>query len=245
MMKQELKRKCPGVCFRAYRSAIRLFKKPVTFYHVGSKEPEGTLILSNHEASKGPLGWELFYDEQVRMLGTEEMNSGFRRLYKYQTRVYYHEKHNWNLNLARIFCLIASPVVYFFYKGLQLISIRSGFGLKMTVDDACKALFEFRERVIIFPEDSSRGYFSEIEEFNPGFLLICEYAYRRGRDLMLAVAYLKKKQNTCLIDEPVKYSALLEKYRTRAGIAEALKNRCNELGRLNHTSFRCYGHSAP
>ena len=244
MKHQELKRKCPGFFFRGYRSAIKLVKKPVTFYHVGSKEPEGTLILSNHEASKGPLGWELFYDEQVRMLGTEEMNSGFRRLYKYQTQVYYHEKHKWNLNLARAFCLIASPVVHFFYKGLQLISIRSGFGLKMTINDACTALLEFRERVIIFPEDSSRGYFEQIEEFKPGFLLICEQAYKRGHDLTLAVAYIKKTQNTCLIDEPVKYSALLEKYRTRAEIAEALKNRCNELGRMDHTGFRRYGHCA-
>ena len=30
---------------------------------------------------------------------------------------------------------------------------------------------------------------------------------------------------------------LLEKYKTRDEIAEVLKNRCNELGRLDHTQF--------
>ena len=242
--RKEIKRKCPGRFFRVYKAVVRVFKKPVRFYHVGSKEPEGTLILSNHEASKGPLAWELYYDQRVRMLGTEEMNSGFRRLYKYQTQVYYHQKHKWNLHLARLFCLIASPIVYFFYEGLQLISIRKGFALKRTVNDACKALVEFRERVVLFPEDSSKGYFQEIKEFKHGFLLICEQAFKRGYDVPLAVAYVKKSQNTCLIDEPVRYSVLVEKYGTRDRIAEVLRNRCNELGRLNHADFRRDSRSA-
>ena len=43
-------------------------------------------------------------------------------MYKYQTRVYYHEKKHWNLHLARLFCLLASPLTNLFYKGLNLIS---------------------------------------------------------------------------------------------------------------------------
>lgn len=242
--KRQINRKRPGFFFKGYCALIKFFKKQVIFYHVGEQEPEGTLILSNHEASKGPLAWELFYDKSVRMLGTEEMNSGFKRLYQYQTEVYYHQKHKWNLTLARLFCLIASPIVYFFYEGLQLISIRQGVALKTTISEACTSLLDFRERVILFPEDSSRGYFPEITEFKQGFLLICEQAYKRGHDMTIAVAYVKNKQNTCLIDAPVKYSALLEKYRTRAQIAEALKDRCNELGRLNHPDYHCYNRNA-
>lgn len=238
--REKLKRKTPGPIFRMVKSIVRSFKPKVTFYHVGQKEPEGTLILSNHEASKGPLAWELFYNKLVRMVGTEEMNSGFKRLYKYQTEVYYHQKHKWNLTLARLFCLIASPIVYAFYKGLQLISIRKGIALVRTIDETCTSLLEYGERVVIFPEDSSKGYFQEIKEFKPGFLLFCEKAYKRGHDLTLAVAYIKNKQNTCLIDEPIKYSALLELHKTREQIAEALRHRCNELGRLNHPDFHCY-----
>lgn len=236
--KNELKPKHTGPFFRVYRAVIKFFKKEVAFYHVGKKEPAGTLILSNHEASKGPLAWELFYNKRVRMMGTEEMNSGFKRLYQYQTRIYYHQKHKWNLTLARVFCLLASPIVYFFYKGLQLISIRKGLALKQTIDDACTALLEFRERVVIFPEDSSQGYFREITEFKPGFLLICEKAFKRGHDMTLAVAYVKNEENTCLIDEPIKYSKLLERHKTREKIAEALRLRCNELGRLNHSDYQ-------
>ena len=42
---------------------------------------------------------------------------------------------------------------------------------------------------------------------------------------------------TQVFDKPVKYSELLEKYKTREKIAEVLKDRCNELGRLDHTQF--------
>lgn len=238
--KKEMKRKNPGFFYRGYRGFIRIFKKKVKFYHVGDKLPAGTFILSNHESSKGPLAWELFYDTKIRMMGNEEMNSGIKRLYRYQTKVYYHQKKHWPLFLARLFCLLASPLTYFFYRGLQLISIRDGVGFRRTIGEAFHALTEFKENVVIYPEDSSEGYFKELKAFKHGFLLVCEYAYKKGYDLSITVAYIKLGINTCLVDEPVMYSTLLEKYQTRDNIAEALKNRCNELGRLDHTKFNSY-----
>lgn len=237
---KEMKRKKPSFFYKCYRGLASIFKKRVKFYYVGEKLKEGTFILSNHESSKGPLTWELFYEKEVRMMGNEEMNSGFKRLYRYQTRVYYHQKKHWNLHLARLFCLLASPMTYLFYKGLQLISIRDGIGFRRSIGEAFKALTEFKEQVIIYPEDSSQGYFKELKGFKHGFLLVCEYAYKKGYDLPITVAYIKLGINTCLIDEVVMYSQLLEKYQTRENIAEALKNRCNELGRLDHTRFNSY-----
>jgi hypothetical protein len=234
---KKIKEKQPKFFYKLYRGTIKLFKKKTVFYHVGEKLPEGTLILSNHESSKGPLSWELFYDTKVRMMGAVEMNSGLRRLYKYQTKIYYHQKKHWNLFLARIFCLLASPLTHFFYKGLQLISIRDGFALKKTVEEACTALIDYKENTVIFPEDSSEGYLKELKSFKHGFFLICEKAYKQGHDLPIAVAYIKIKESTCLVDQAVKYSELLEKYKTREKIAEVLKDRCNELGRLDHTTF--------
>ena len=239
-MNKEIKRKKPKFLFRCYRGFIKLFKKRIKFYHVGDKLPEGTFILCNHESTKGPLAWELFYRTKVRMMGNEEMNSGVVRLYKYQTLVYYHQKKHWNLHLARIFCLLASPLTNFFYKGLQLIPIRSGAELKITIKDAYKSLVEYKENLVIFPEDSSNGYLKELTGFKHGFLLVCEYAYKRGYDLPIAVSYVNIEKNTCLVDEVIMYSELLEKYKTRDRIAKALKDRCNELGKLDHSKYNYY-----
>ena len=232
-----MKPKKPSLGFRIYRGFIKLFKKKVQFYHVGKKLEGGTLVLSNHESTKGPLAWEMFYHTKVRMMGTEEMNSGLRRMYKYQSEVYYHQKKHWNLVLAKLFCLLASPLTYFFYNGLQLISIRDGVSLKVSIHETYRSLVEYKENVVIFPEDSEEGYFKELKGFKKGFLLICEYAYKKGYDTPIAVAYYKIDKNTVLVDEPVMYSELLEKYKTRDKIAEVLKDRCNELGKEDHTKF--------
>lgn len=234
---KKLKPKKPKLFFKLYRGFIKLFKKKVNFYYVEEKPACGTLILSNHESTKGPLSWELFYEDKVRMMGNEEMNSGLVRLYKYQTKVYYHEKKHWNLFGARMFCLLASPLTHFFYKGLQLIPIRDGFGLRKSILDANTALIDFNESTVIFPEDSSDGYLKQLKGFKQGFLLILEQAYKNGHDIPVSVAYVKLQESSCLVDKPIKYSELLEKYKTREAIAKALCDRCNELGASDHTQF--------
>ncbi len=229
---KKLKPKKDSLLFKLYKAFIKLFKKKVKYYYLGDKFDKSSLILSNHESTKGPLAWEFYCDKKVRFLGNEEMNSGLLRMYKYQTRVYYHEKKHWDLFLARLFCLLATPLTWLFYSGLHLISIRDGAALRRTINAAYISLNDFKENLVIFPEDSTKGYLEELEGFKHGFLLICEYAYKKGLDLDVVVAYYQRKNNLCVVDSPIKYSTLLSKYQTRDKIAEALKDRCNELGKM-------------
>jgi hypothetical protein len=213
-----------------------IYPKP-QFIYLGEEVQDGSLILSNHEGTDAPLTLEMYLGKNVTMWGAHEMNEGVVKMYQYQTRVYYHQKKHWNLVLAKLFCLLASPLTYFFYNGLQLISIRDGASLNISIKETFKALVEFKETVIIFPEDSEEGYFKELKGFKKGFLLVCEYAYKKGYDIPVAVAYYKIDKNTALVSESIRYSELLEKYKTREKIAEVLKDRCNELGREDHTKF--------
>ena len=237
MKTKKLARKKEGFFFKGYKACIKATKPKVTFYYLGKKIEKGTLILSNHESTKGPLSWDFFSGIPVRFLGSEEMNSGLIRMYKYQSKVYYHEKKHWNLFLARLFCLLASPLTNLFYKGLDLISIREGFGLGRTIKDAYTSLVEYEENLVLFPEDSTKGYLEELEAFHQGFLLICEYALKRGHDIPISVAYYRKKDNKCFVDEAIPYSVFKEKYETREKIAEVLKDRCNELGKMDASTL--------
>ena len=167
---KKLKRKKDSLLFKIYKGFIKLFKKKVKYYYLGEKFDNGALIFSNHESTKGPLAWEFYCDKRVRFLGNKEMNSGLIRMYKYQTKVYYHEKKHWNLFLARLFCLLATPLTWLFYNGLHLISIRDGVALRKTILDAYISLSEYRENLVIFPEDSTNGYLEELEGFKHGFL---------------------------------------------------------------------------
>jgi hypothetical protein len=165
------------------------------------------------------------------MWGSYEMNSGLVKLYKYQTRIYYHEKKHWNLFLARLFCLLASPLTWLFYSGFDLISIYRGTGLVKTLRESVKAI-ESGSNVVIFPEDSTNGYLSELEGFHGGFVLLAELCYRKGIDVPIYVSYFRKSDLTYIFDAPVMYSELLQKHGTRSAIAEYLCERCNELGRM-------------
>ena len=50
--------------------------------------------------------------------------------------------------------------------------------------------------------------------------------------MLVYVGYLQKKKNTFAVDEPIRYSALKEKYNTDDEISEACRIRLNELADL-------------
>ena len=177
------------------------------------------------------MSLEIYGDTPVRMWGSYEMNSGLIKLYKYQTRIYYHEKKHWNLHLARLFCLIASPLTWLFYSGFDLISIYRGTGLVKTLRESVKAI-ENGDNVVIFPEDSTNGYLSELEGFHGGFVLLAELCHRKGIDVPIYVSYFRKSDLTYIFDAPIMYSELLSKYGTREEIAKYLCARCNEIGKM-------------
>src|SRR5690606_30231246 len=128
------------------------YKKP-EFIYLGEKPKEGSIILSNHVGTDAPMSLEIYADFHLRMWGTHEMNSGLIKMYKYQSRVYYHEKKHWNLHLARLFCLIASPLTNLFYKGLKLISTYKDFRFKYTLEESLNVIKHTKENIVTFPKN--------------------------------------------------------------------------------------------
>lgn len=217
--------------FRLLKKMMKCRYKKPTFVYLGEKFDEGAIILSNHEGTDAPMSLEIYSGARLRMWGAHEMNSGLVKMYKYQTRVYYHEKKHWNLHLARLFCLIASPLTNLFYSGLNLISTYRDGRLKTTIKQSVEAI-EGGDNIVIFPEVSTKGYLAELEGFHEGFVLLAEACLRRGKDVPIYVTYFKKEEKVYMVDKPVKYSVLKEEYKTREEIAKVLLNRCNELGKM-------------
>ena len=206
------------------------YKKP-NFVYLGEEIGESGIILSNHEGTDAPMSLEIYLDRPIRMWGAHEMNSGLIKLYKYQTRVYYHEKKHWNLHLARLFCLIASPLTNLFYKGLNLISTYRDTRFRKTLRESVDALKE-GYNIVIFPEDSAKGYLEVLEGFFAGFVMLAETCKKQGMDLPIYVTYFRKKDLTYIIDKPVLYSELCKDGATKEEIAKKLVERCNELGQM-------------
>lgn len=221
--------------FKAFKKLlVGRYKRP-EFIYLGERIKTGGIVVSNHEGTDAPLSLELYLDAPIRMWGASEMNSGLIPMYKYQTRVYYHEKKHWNLFLARLFCLLASPLTNLFYKGLNLISTYRDARFRRTLKESIAALQQ-GENIVVFPEDSAKGYLPELEGFFPGFVMLAEVCFRKGMDVPIYVTYFKKKELRYIIDAPVYYSELAKDGATRREIAERLVNRCNMLGKMNFDS---------
>lgn len=206
------------------------YKKP-KFVFLGEKPEHGAVILSNHEGTDAPMSLENYADFPIRFWGTAEMNSGLRKLYKYQSEVYYHEKKHWPLGKARAFCLIASPITNLFYKGLNLISTYTDANLRKTMAESVSAI-QNGDNVVIFPEHSDEGYLAELKGFYAGFVMLAQICYKRGIDVPIYVSYFQKANNTYVFDKPVLFSSLKEQYPSREEMAEYLLNRCNALGKI-------------
>ena len=88
------------------------------------------------------------------------------------------------------------------------------------------------DNIVIYPEDSTKGYLEQLEGFHPGFVSLAEVAKKRGMDVDIYVTYFRKKDRLYIVDRPVKYSELTRNGETREEVVEKLLTRCNELGRM-------------
>ena len=221
--------------FRVIKKIMRLFIKETEFVYLGEKITEPTIVLSNHVGTAAPLAWELYGNLPFRFWGASEMNSGLISLYKYQTRIFYHEKKHWNLHLARLFCLIASPLTYMFYKGINLISTYRDIRFKHTITESIDTL-DSGKSVIIFPEISDNGYLDVLEGFHQGFTVLGSILLRKGKNIPITVAYYKKSEKRYIVDKPVKLSEIFRNGASREEIAKQLCDRCNYLGQMDLNS---------
>ena len=231
-MKNEKYRDIRKPWFRFIKKIMRLFIKKTEFIYLGEKIEEPTIILSNHVGTSAPLAWELYGNLHFRFWGAAEMNDSLVSLYKYQTRVYYHEKKHWNLHLARLFCLIASPLTYMFYRGINLISTYRDMRFKKTIDESIKAIDDDKS-VIIFPEISDKGYLDVLEGFHQGFTVLGSVLLRKGKDIPITVAYYRKNEKRYIVDRPVMLSDIFREGVSREEIAKQLCDRCNQLGQMD------------
>ena len=220
--------------FKAYAGLLKATKKKSHFVYLGEEFRPGSLILSNHVGTAGPLSFELFLDKPTRFWGAHEMNSTLGSMYKYQSEVFYHQKRGWNLFGARLFCLLASPLTWLFYRGLNLISTYKDMRLSHTLRESLETLQEGTS-IVIFPEVSDKGYLDVLEDFHGGFALLLAFCKRHGLDVPIYVTYYNKENQAHVVDRPILYSELLKTYQTREEQCAYLCARCNLMGEISRS----------
>ena len=156
------------------------------------------------------------------------MTKGPKAVYRYLSTTYFQQKNHWNKVFAKIVGFVATPFVNLFYRGMNLIPTYPDLRFVTTIRESMKTIFN-GSNLIIFPEDSSKGYKDHLTHFFAGFVALAENLLKEGKDILIYSSYYQKKQNAFIIDNGIKYSELKSIYKKPKKIALAMKNHINDL----------------
>ncbi len=222
-----------SLSFRFLKLLTRIAIHQPNFIFLGDKITRPSLILSNHVGSRAPLTLEVYAPFKTRILGAYQMTGSLKEVYHYLAHIYWHQKGKMSLPLAKFCAFFACPLVYATYKGLKVIPSYSDYNFIKSIKACYRVFNDFQENLVIFPEDSSNGYFDRITHFYSGFAVLADYCLKQGLDLDIYLAYFCKASRNYYFDKPIKYSELKKLYPNKDEMAEALRRRCNQLGELD------------
>ena len=222
-------KKIRALSFRFLVGIVKIFTPRTKFIYLGEKITEPSVLLSNHAGVSAPFGFEAFMKEPLRMWGTYQMTKGYKSVKDYYTNIFLKQKHpNYSSFRCKLLGLLLSPLATWYYSGNTVIPTYPDARLKGTMHESVETLDKGMS-IVIFPEDSSQGYFEQLKFVFGGFAVFCEHLYKKGRDIPVACCYYHKKKRVCVVDNPIKYSVLRGANFDRNSLTEKILKRINEL----------------
>ena len=140
--------------------------------------PDKAIIVSIHAAKKGPIAISMTYPKFAAMWGHHGMLGNYRERFSYLRNVLYIQKMHKNKFVATLKALYEAVFSIFIYKGMKIIGTYTDMRLLSTIRNSMGVLDEGAS-VIIYPEDSSEGYFDEMRSAFPGFVMLAETYYNK------------------------------------------------------------------
>lgn len=214
--------------FSFVKGVMRLFHKKIRTVSTDGNLDEKCLYLINHANKYGPILYELYFPVYNVKWGASPMLGTYGERKKYLRDVLYIQKNGYGRAKASFKAFFEAFFSAFFYKGMKMVPTYPDMRLAKTVKKSVEILGE--ASVMIFPEDSSEGYYEEIRKFLPGFVLVAEQYYRKnGLDIPMRPAYYSKERRLIVVGEPCYLQDLKAQGLDREGIAVALKVKVNAL----------------
>ncbi len=199
-----------GPFFRIFKKIIRLFSKTPEVINLG-EEPlkDQAIYISNHQGASGPMKFETYFPKTLTPWGIYNMNGNYKVRWKYLYYVFYQQKLHWGkfkaFNVATIFAIFSIHI----YRAIGLISTYQDARLLTTFRNSTKVL-DAGSALLIFPEDSSKGYLEPPQAFNKGYLMMAKKYYQHAEvDLPIYPMYYGKKIAKMVVGKPLYVNQLL------------------------------------
>ena len=217
--------------FRMVKHILRQIKPRVTVIdqNAGQGPLEPGIFLSNHSAATGPLMIELYMPYDHHPWGAHQMNGRIRSRFNYLYRVFYRQKKHMKKVPAFLLASVACLFSKMLYRGMGLISTYPDIRLKETMDKSI-AYIEKGTSVVIYPENSARGYHEIIGQFLGGFTQLAKMYYQKhGRDLPVYSMYFHQPTSTMVISTPENAGAMLRSGMTVEQVCAYFCKKTNDL----------------
>lgn len=191
--------------------------------------PNKCILVSNHSAKTGPMAYEIALPVFNVKWGAHEMLGNYRSRRRYLIDVFYVQKQGmsrFKANLKASFEAIFSKRIY---TGMKFIGTYPDARLRTTIKNSIKVL-EDDKAILIFPEDSNKGYFDVMTSFFHGFVMLSEQYYKKhGEDLPIYPIYYKHDMKKMVIGKPTYMQELVSKGMSRQEIADYYRDEVNNL----------------
>ena len=193
--------------------------------------PDKAIIVSVHAAKNGPLAIAVSYPKFALTWGHHDMLGSYKQRFLYLRNVLYIQKLHKNKFSATVKAFYEAFFSKFIYKGIKVIGTYTDMRLLTTIRNSMDAL-NAGASVIIYPEDSSEGYFDELRSAFPGFAMLASIYYKKfGEDVPVIPAYVSLKKKRFILGAPRYVHEMESSGMSNAQIAELLKNDINALYR--------------
>ena len=191
--------------------------------------PDKAVIASIHSAKSGPMSIAVSYPKFCAIWGHGAMLGSYRDRFKYLRNVLYIQKMHKNKFVATFKALYEAVFSIWVYKGMKMVGTYTDMRMLTTIKNSVEILDD-NASIVIFPEDSSKGYFEKIQSAYSGFVVLAsQYYKKRGEDVPVLPMYVSPKTKRLIVGKPRYVHELELAGHSKEQIAEIFKNDVNEL----------------
>ncbi len=213
--------------FRLFKTIARPFLRKPAFVNQNDYVPTDGILLGPHMWKKGPFYFTNFYPKKCAFMGASPMLGSYKERYRYLRNVFYIQKSHRSKFAATIKALFESIFSKFIYKGMHLIPSYEDIRLMQTISDI-KGTMDNGLPVIIFPEDSSKGYQLVMNNLLEGYITIVKFLNKkRQKNTPIYPFYLNPNRRYFAIGKPFYLTDFEGK--TNEEIVEFTKKAINDL----------------
>ena len=221
--------------YKALAGLLKLFTKKQTIVNYNEKIIEPCIFISNHSAANGPFKLNLRFPYAFSPWGINDMCKGYKSRWNYLVHTFYGQKLKYGKFRSRFIGTLFALISGYLYRNVGVIPTYTDASLLNTMKISMERL-EGGNNVLIFPEDSTDGYFEVLTKYYPGFAMLSKlYMKKTGIDLPVYPIHLNKKKRIITIGEPMFVGKELGNGKTLEEIAEFAKDYTNSLANTELT----------